>query len=219
MKHVPPAKLALVLLASTLLFFSGFGLGALLLENQALQAHDIQEDIKTEILGLEVEQSLLLKNPCNLASLNSLGKSLGEVETKISLLDEKSGSPDVLELKKIHAILQIKHWQLIQLSVEECNSSYVPILYFYSNIYCEDCKTQGFVLSYVKGTNPNAMIYSFDSDMDFSVISTLEEIYHISGLVEEPVVIIGDTPHKGLQDSATLISLAIQENPEFRSEI
>src|SRR3990172_5813318 len=113
MKNIPFAKGILVLAISSLLFFSGFGLSTFLLKNQVLKTQNLQEDIKTDILGLEVEQDLLLQNPCKLSSLNQLSSSLADMESQISLLDAKSNPKVVEGIRKLHIILQIKHWQLV----------------------------------------------------------------------------------------------------------
>ena len=219
MKNIPFAKGILVLAISSLLFFSGFGLSTFLLKNQVSETQNLQEDIKTDILGLEVEQDLLLQNPCKLSSLNRLSSSLADMESKISLLDTKS-SPEIVEdIRKLHIILQIKHWQLVQKSVAECNSPYVPVFYFFSDEVCGDCEIQGLVLSSIKQKYPNVMIYNFNTDLDFSIINTMEQLYDVKGPVETPVIVIGSLTSVGLKDSATLLSLISQENRNFNRTV
>jgi hypothetical protein len=218
MKQVSPPKILLVLAISALLFFSGFGLSTFLLQSQVSETQKLQEDIKTEILGIEVEQDILLQNPCKLSSLNTLSSTLSDVERKISLLKDKSETL-VEDVRNIHIILQVKHWQLVQKSVEECDSPYVPVLYFFSDEVCNDCAVQGVILTYIKQNNPNVMIYNFNTDFDFSVIKTLEQIYDISVPVEAPAIVIGNSTYTGLYDSATLLTLISQENRNFNKTV
>lgn len=110
--------------------------------------------------------------------LDATGANLALLETNFG-----KGDPRVLEQKKLYSNLEDKHLQIAVKFNELCNSNFVPILFFYSNEgdLEKESESMGFIVSSFKGIEPQRfMIYSFDYNLDSSVVKNLKAMYNIS---------------------------------------
>ena len=72
------------------------------------------------------------------------------------------------------------------------------ILYFYSNKGdCDDCKKEGYVLTDLREEYPELRVYSFDYNLDFPIIKTLQMVFKLKNTL--PAIIIGDEIHYGFK--------------------
>ena len=110
---------------------------------------------------------------------------------------QEAGSETVINLKKNYSLLQVKDYLLMQEVAEKCDIQTDSIVYFYEQD-CSECVKQGYVLTELKRRYPWLRIYSFDRNLDFSLIVTFEGLYDLGDTY--PVLIIGEDTYAGFQD-------------------
>ncbi len=194
-------RMFIALIFTAFIFLLGFYASSTLVESKFESLQRAQNEIQIDTVSLEIESSLLAENPCNLAGLEELGARLGDLGPKLDYMEKQSNKKDFENLKKYYALLEIKHWLAVQKSNRECNSKYVPLLYFYSNSNCESCRAQGPLILEQKEKNPKVMVYSFDVGSDLPAIKILKGNYNITTV---PAIVIGNKKYEGYQGSAEL---------------
>ncbi len=107
-------------------------------------------------------------------------------------LEEKLGrtNPAVIERKKFYTIIELEHLAFVQQLNKECKQGINILLFFYSNEEKDLKKSDdaGDILDVVYNRNPeNLIIYSFDINLDSSLISQLKEKY---GVQTSPTVVV-----------------------------
>ncbi len=171
----------------------------------------IQDNIAIDILSSETQFDLLKEVPCQNVSGSMLSPELNELGDKLSHTESERGGTDqdVIYLKKYYSLLQIKDYLLSKKVAEKCGSvkKQVFIIYFYSNKEgtCLDCQKEGYVLTRLKEKYPELRVYSFDFDLDLSVINSLKAIYKVDSAL--PVLIIEDKTYSGYKSIADLEKL------------
>lgn len=171
---------------ATIVFLLGVFVGETMTNAKVNQVINLAEEIRLDILDLELQQDLLRYEPCGKTYLYSLGSKLDDIGTRLAYLEEERGKQDsqVIELKKPYTMLQIRHYLLIKNRAQECSEDYIIILFFYSNKqeYLGDSEKQGYVLKYFsdKYGYEKVKIYALDSDLDLGVIEMLKEQYNVS---------------------------------------
>ena len=166
---------------------------------------NIESRISVDILASETQFSLLSELSCKDIGNSFLSRELATLGDKLAYTEQNRGSDDeeVLNLKKYYSLLQIKDFILMQKIKERCgrNPSVdgLSIMYFYSNIEndCKDCQKEGFVLTKLREDYPELRVYSFDYNLDLSVIQTLINIYSIKD--EQPAILVNDKVYYGFQ--------------------
>lgn len=131
---------------------------------------------------------------CDSNLLIQASTKLDVIGSKLGLLEERFGKKDsrVLEQKAFYSELEYKHFQLIKKLNENCNGNFITLLFFYSNEGgLEDrSNSMAFILGPFKNKNPEKiMIYSFDYNLKYQIISDLKDYYNISDV---PVVIVNE---------------------------
>lgn len=156
---------------------------------------DLQRKITIDLITTETKFDLLKTVPCKSVKDSILLKELNELGEKLSFTETNQGSdnPDVQQLKKNYSLLQVKDYLLMQEIDQKCNSDVDALLYFYSSD-CDDCRKQGYVLTEFKKQYPNIRIYSFDTDLDFSVIETFASLYNFGDVY--PTLVINDNAYQ-----------------------
>lgn len=162
----------------------------------------IQDNIAIDILSSETQFDLLKEVPCQNVSGSMLSLELNQLGDKLSHTENERGEKDtdVIYLKKYYSLLQVKDYLLSKKLAEKCGSlkKQVSVIYFYSNNgNCIDCQKEGYVLTRLKEKYPELRVYSFDFDLDLSVINSLKAIYRIESAL--PVLIIEDKVYSGYQ--------------------
>ncbi len=176
-------KVLLTFLIATFLFFFGFFIGYLTQALLKSSTISIQDTAKTEILNLETLSMLESQYPCESYVVDTLTDRLDYVGGLISTLEERQGktNTDVLELKKLYSILEVRHMLLVNDKNKQCNANYSIFLYFYSND--PTCKTPtdetAFVFTYLRRKFDTVRVYSFDKQLNSDLVKALLSHYQI----------------------------------------
>jgi hypothetical protein len=170
----------------------------------------IQDNIAIDILSSETQFDLLKEVSCQNVSDSMLSPELAVLGDKLSHTENERGEtdPDVIYLKKYYSLLQVKDYLLSKKLAEKCGSKKKPvfIIYFYSNKgNCPECQKEGFVLTRLKNKYPELRVYSFDYNLQLSVIDSLKAIYRISAPF--PGLVIEDKTYAGFKSLEELEAL------------
>ena len=205
-KSVDKKKFITIFVITTLIFVAGILLGQELTDSKLNELDSLQQNLRTQTLSLEVQYDLLSQNPCEVADGNLLGSELYDIGERLTHMESSLGknNQDVLDLKEYYSLLEIKHWLFLNKVNDECKENIPIILYFYSNLGdCEDCEEQGYVLTYVNSRYSGVNVFSFDINLDNTVINGMKDVYNLSGK-DLPVVIINENVYNGLVDLETI---------------
>jgi hypothetical protein len=149
-----------------------------------------QDNISTEILSTETQFDLLQEHSCSDVAENTiLPSALTSLGSELSYLEAQGGNQDeIIRLKGMYSLLEIKDYLLMQQLSAKCNLKPVFILYFYSNKGdCADCEKQGDVLTALSEQYPQLRVYSFDYNLQVGALQTLISIdnvdYNLPALV------------------------------------
>lgn len=198
----------LIAFAITLLvFFLGIALtllitnyrADLLAENNRLQRLDY-DSLQLQYLYFDAFKDLKSCKAANKAleeNINNLDRTRVRLEGYIE--GTYTGKNENLDLlKREYSLAQIRYWLLARQTKKICPSDSVSILYFYSNVKCDDCGAQGTILTYLKSIfGDKLLIFAFDADFDKEpLIPILGEAFNVT-LV--PTLIIDDKKYDGLQ--------------------
>jgi hypothetical protein len=191
-------KIALALILATLVFVSMFVFGYIISYNKYRAVLESQESLRYSLLSFEIEREIL-GDSCSNFDPYRFSAEMDNMGRIISLLEEKLGKGDsqVLEQKKTYALLEARHYLYIKDHNNKCNDSLPIILFFYSNKddYKDQADKMGYMLSALKTKKENLMIYSFDYDLDSSLIYILKDKYKI------------DSPNKLVINERTLLNV------------
>lgn len=162
----------------------------------------IQDNIAIDILSSETQFDLLKEVPCQNVSDSMLSPELSILGDRLSHTENERGEKDedVIYLKKYYSLLQVKDYLLSKKLAEKCGAKKKPvfIIYFYSNVgNCPECKKEGYVLTRLKDKYSDLRVYSFDYNLDLSVIDSLKAIYRLDEAL--PVLIIEDKTYTGFK--------------------
>ncbi len=128
---------------------------------------ETQEISLYNIIGLDVSEQII-KDLCSIND-SELWKEKVELGRKLTALENKKGKNDkeVLRIKEIYEIIEIKTLILLERIKKECNQSFNIILYFYSNKQnAQACEDQGKILDTIvyehnEKRNKKGIIYVF----------------------------------------------------------
>lgn len=174
---------------------------------------ELQQKISIDLIANETQFDLLKSAPCSALGSSVLSQELGEFGQKLDYTESRQGarSADVVELKKHYSLLQIKDYLLMQELSAKCGQQVDALLYFYGD-NCPECIKQGYILTEFKKEYPEIRIYSFDGDLDFSVINTFAALYSFDK--KYPTLIVKDNIYqefKGLDDLKALFPEAVKK--------
>lgn len=191
-RNISIRNVALALVLATLVFLIGIIIGNHLSERKYDQFQSIVSDIRIQTMSMELQYDMLAEDPCAASNTTYLLTELTELTSKLDYLESIYGTDhsEILRLKQYYSILQIQHWMLFRKAKKECNSEYDIILYFYSNEGCNECKTQGVVLTaFRKKYKGKVKVYAFDKNLRDPALNTLIEIYNVA---EVPTIVYND---------------------------
>jgi hypothetical protein len=178
-----------------------------------------QENIRFDILRLQLEKELM-QDACTSFDPSAFSIELEQTGFYLSKIEEQFGDSDsrVLDQKKIYSTLEAQHFLLIEDFNENCNKNISTILFFYSNKkeYSNEAERLGHILTFFKMNNrEEVMIYSFDFDLEYSLIETLKRKYN----VENPntIIINGVLKEENLEDLKELEELEIESRENTNS--
>ena len=165
----------------------------------------IQDQISINILSSETQFSLLSELSCKNISDSVFSSELAELGNKLEWSQKNLGNTDeVSYLRKYYSLLQIKDYLLAKKISARCGVKSAFILYFYTiAANCEDCESEGLILSALREQYPELRVYSFDYSTDLSAISSLLKIYKIKD-TELPALVIDDEVLTGFHSLGNL---------------
>lgn len=162
--------------------------GALLVSNhfadkRIAEIKSIENKISLGVLSSETQFALLKESSCKaIDHSTAFSEELNSLAQKLSYMEDDLGTnnPEVISLKKYYSLLQVKDYLLVKQVREKCGVKPITIIYFYSNAGdCADCVREGYVLTKLRQEFPELRIYSFDYNLDLSVVKTMESIYGV----------------------------------------
>ncbi len=201
-------KYLLVFILSTLIFLAGIFLGNNLSERKLLRLNEIEQDIRAQIMGVELQYELLAENPCGVVNSTPLTKELYELSDKLNFMENNLGvnHPGLIRSKEYYSMLELRQWLFLKKTKEECGINNTLILYFYSNRGdCDKCEEQGYVLTYIRKKYPDVRVYNFDINIDNIALNTIKDIYIKSD--DLPVIIIDNKVYYGFKDREQIESI------------
>ena len=160
-----------------------------------------QDDISTDILNIETQFDLFTERSCRDIGENSiLPSELSSLGARLSYLESQGNgaTPEVIRLKRLYSLLEIKDYLLMKQVAAKCNLKPVFMFYFYSNTGdCPNCEKQGYVLTALAQKYPQLRIYSFDYHLDVPALQTLIAIDGIKSQL--PALFVNGHAIYGLQ--------------------
>jgi len=211
-------KYILVFIITTTIFVIAFSISNYSNQKRVENIESIEDKIALDLLSSEVQFNLFKEFSCKGANNPILSGELNSIAEKLSYAEENLGitNPEVVRLKKYYSILEIKDYLLMQQISQKCKEKQLFILYFYSNDGdCKDCKRQGYVLTDLREEFPELRVYSFDYNLDFSLMETVRTFFDIKD--DLPAMIIGEETHYGFKGTEDIEKL-IPELIAIRSE-
>lgn len=214
MINVDWKKFVIVFFITALLFATGFYFSNYLSNRKINQIKDMQDKISIDILSLETRFALLKQSSCEDFNGDSiLSDELASVGTRLEFLESTLGAKneDVIGFKKYYSILEIKDYMLMDEMSTRCKLASHLILYFYSNDSdCTKCDEESLVISAIREKYSKLRIYSFDYNLDLSVVKAMLQIYKIKD-TELPALVLDDELLTGFR-SIDELDLKIQKS-------
>lgn len=174
-------RLILALLMATLLYILIFNISysvSYLTFQKVSSANNILKTYNTEL------ESYLKEELCGQEVIQKSSEKLDDAGSKLSLLETRFGKQNmqVLEQKKIYTEILNNHKELTGKFVQECNLNTTIIIFVYSNEEKIEKESEriGIILSTLKNKyKEKIMVYSFDYNLNSSVIDELKEKHQI----------------------------------------
>ncbi len=196
-------KYVIAFIITAMVFF-----GALIVSNQSTERRlaevkSIENKIALDILSSETQFALLKESSCRaIDHSTSFSEELNELAQKLSYMEGNLGDDnvEVLNLKKYYSLLQVKDYILVKQVNEKCGIKPITIIYFYSNKGdCADCDKAGYVLTKLREEYPELRIYSFDYNLDLSVVKTMISLSGVKNTL--PALTILEENYYGFKSS------------------
>ena len=188
------------LFITALIFATAFYASNYLNDRRVADIRAAQDDISTDILSIETQFDLMQEHSCTDVTENTiLPSALTSLGSQLSFMETQGGNAkEVTRLKRLYSLLEIKDYLLMKQLAAKCKLKPIFILYFYSNKGgCNDCVSQGYVLTALAEKYPQLRIYSFDYDLDISALRTLISIDKIQKKL--PALMVNGEAYYGLQ--------------------
>jgi len=154
---------------------------------------NLQDSIAYKIFEDKLSVSFFNQPVCANESFNKISQDLGFQGKIINDLETKFGknNEQVLQRKKFYSLIELEHFEFVKSRIENCGLSTNTILFFYSNEdkEIEQSKDVGKLLDEVYSRNNNIVIYSFDINLNSSLIKDLVEKYKVKS---SPSLIINE---------------------------
>lgn len=203
-------KYLFTLLITVAIFATAFFASTFFSNKRVESVKFIQDNIAIDILSSETQFDLLKEVSCQNVNESMLSPELSILGDKLSHTENDRGEKDsdVVYLKKYYSLLQVKDYLLSKKLAEKCGATKKPIfiIYFYSNDGdCKDCQKEGYVLTRLKEKYPELRVYSFDYNLQLSVVDSLKAIYQVSSPL--PALIIEDKTYTGFKSVEDLEKL------------
>ena len=204
-------KYIIVFFITATLFASAFYFTSHFYNDKISQLKSIQDNISIDILSSETQFSLLQELSCKDVDNSILSQEINNIANKINYSEKNfaTDNTDIRYLKRYYSLLEIKDYLLMKKMNERCGTKNSFIFYMYSpDPTCTDCIKQEYVLSVLREKYPQLRIYSFDYNLDLSVIKALISIYKIPQTV--PVMVIDGQNYSGFKTMEEVESIIPQ---------
>lgn len=177
-----------------------------------------EDKIALDLLSSETQFNLFKEFSCKGVDNPVLSSELNSIAERLAYAEQNLGvdNPEVIRLKKYYSVLEVKDYLLMQQMDQKCKQKPLFILYFYSNQGdCDDCKKQGYVLTDLRNEYPELRVYSFDYNLDYSIIKTLQSFFKVKDAL--PAMVIGDNTYYGFKSREDIEKL-IPELAKLKAE-
>lgn len=182
-------SILIMLFVFTFGIFLGY-IAGLLVKSTSLSLSD---EIKNQILEIELQKEITNSYPCSEAGIDSLTDKLDYLGGLVKVLEQKYGysNADTKEMKKLYTLLELQHYLLVKEKISKCGKNYEVILFFYSNEpeMLGASKSMGDMISYVRRKYSFLRVYSFDSAINLDSLDTLKQAYNVKNY---PSVVVGN---------------------------
>jgi len=144
-----------------------------------------QTNLAYNIFSHKLSYTFFEDKVCDESAYEQLTNDFNFQRAIISDLERKMGkdSKIVIERKKFYTLIELEHFEFIQKLNSECKREFDTILFFYSNEENDLQKSEdaGRLLDtlFLRNTE-NLIIYSFDINLDTSLIDDLKKRYNIT---------------------------------------
>lgn len=202
------------LVITTFIFSAGLLLGLYIerffLSDLSSRTADIENSVREIELEMLYFQSVDESYSC--IFLNELVRKINNnLDTLANRLLSYSES-DILftkvemrNIKQTYTYLLIKDWLLQERIKETCGTKTVTILYFYTVEDCDDCVTQGNILTLLKNDfKESVMVFPLDVGIDIEMIKILMSNFNLKST---PALIIDGEAHPGITNKAHLTEI------------
>jgi hypothetical protein len=184
-RNIDWSKVLLAFLITVFLFNIGVFLGyfgSKIIEGSSIS---IIQSTNNEISNLETLSLLEQNYPCSSSTLDVATERLGYISDLIDSMENQRGktNSDVMELKKIYSVVEIRHMLLLKQRAENCGTNYSIVIYFYSN--ADECRGDtdriSFILTYLRNKFTNLRVYSYDINLNNDAVQILKNYYNATG--------------------------------------
>jgi hypothetical protein len=190
------------LLITMFIFITAFYASTYFSNRRVSDIRATQDTISTDILSLETQFDLLQEHSCtDIGESTILPSEMTSLGNQLSYMESQgpTNQAEVIRLKRLYSLLEIKDYLLMQQLAAKCNLKPVFILYFYSNKGdCADCEKQGYVLTKLSQDYPALRVYSFDYNLDVSALRTLISIDNVHDPL--PALVINKRVYNAYKD-------------------
>lgn len=119
---------------------------------------------------------------------------------------------EIKNIKNLYTSLLIKDWLLQEKIKKSCGTNTVSVLYFYSTGGCDDCVTQGNILTLLKGTfKEKLMVFPIDVQVDLSMIDILRDRFDAEST---PSIVINGETYKEIIGKNELMDMICERIPD-----
>ncbi len=180
----------------TLVFLTVFLITYSISYFEFLRVSDYQQETAYEIFEKKLDYSLFNPNFCSKESFEEVSNALWFQGRIIDDLEKKLGKNNekVLFKKKFYTLVELEHFEFVEMLKEKCDLNFNTILFFYSNekSLIEESEDLGRLLDIFYKRNPDTIIYSFDFNLNCELIDKLKQKYNI----EKPLTLIINNKNK-----------------------
>jgi hypothetical protein len=201
-RNIDWSKVLLAFLITVFLFNVGVLLGyfgSKIIEGSSIS---IIQSTNNEISNLETLNLLEQNYPCSSSTLDVATERLAYMSDLIDSMEDQRGktNSDVIELKKIYSIVEIRHMLLLKQRAENCGVNYSIVIYFYSNENeCKDDTNRiSFILTYLRNKFSNLRVYSYDINLNNDAVQILKNYYNATGCYQ---VLLDEKPLGEIRES------------------
>lgn len=202
-------KYIFVFVITTVIFGLAFLLSSFLTQKRFADIQSIQDTLSVDLLSNETRFALLAdSSSCTTegSSPDLLFDEMATLAARLTYMEEHLSADDanLIQLKKYYSLVQIKDYLLTKQISEKCHEQFATILYFYGK-NCDDCPTQGALLTELREKYPFVRVYSFDKELNTPAVQTLVTLFKIT--TPPTLIVQGKQKLEGLTDAQKLEAL------------